>query len=251
MPPRAPAAAVDPRRASQRSFGTKVDAYRQSASHASRADLDRMLALVGSGRTALDVATGGGHTARALGARFPHVVAVDITRAMLDGLALPCALADAGALPFRDGAFDLVASRIAPHHFPDLDAFVDEAARVLAPGGRLYAFDLTGPDDPARARLVDAIERTRDPSHVRSWSLPEWRAAVEGAGLSIGRLERTASEFELEPWIARAALEPDAEARLRALLARPAAEMDGYGAHAGGRMRVLRVEVLATKKPQA
>lgn len=240
---------MDPRREAQAFFTDKAAAYRASASHGNRADLDRMVRLVAPrpGERALDVATGGGHTAEALARAGCRVVATDVTRAMLAPLAHPRALADAAALPFRSGAFDVVACRIAAHHFPNLDAFVAEVARVLAPGGRFYAFDLTEPEDAAAAAVVDRVERLRDPSHVRSWSAGAWRAALARAGLS-GEVAASVSAFDLEPWVARARMAPAAERELRDLLARHArAVLGGYGVE-GGTMHVLRVEVVARKR---
>ena len=245
---------MDPLRETQAYFGERVDAYRRSASHGNRAELDRMLALASprAGERALDVATGGGHTARALTGAGCRVVATDATRAMLapmgDAEARWRAAADAQALPFRDGAFDLVASRIAPHHFPDLPRFVREAARVLAPGGRFYVFDLASPEDAEAARVVNEVERLRDPSHVWSHAPGAWRAAVEAAGLALESCETRASEFDLEPWLARARMTPGREAEARRLLAEnPPERLGGYGTPGPGRMRVLRVEVLARR----
>jgi len=48
---------------------------------------------------------------------------------------------DARALPFGSGAFDLVAYSSVLHHIPDFDAALREGLRVLAPGGRAFAFD--------------------------------------------------------------------------------------------------------------
>lgn len=241
-------------RGAQDFFGSKVETYRQSASHANQADLSRMVGLIAprAGARALDVATGGGHTARALADAGCRVVATDVARPMLaampDTEARARVVADAQALPFRDGAFDVVASRIAPHHFADLGAFVREAARVLATGGALYAFDLTSPDDAAAARVVNEVERLRDPSHAWSHSAAAWRAAVEGAGLAIERLESAASEFPLEPWLARAQMPAHAEQEVRRLLREHAAgQLGGYGLVGADTMRVLRVELLARR----
>lgn len=241
---------VDPLREAQRYFGERVADYRASATHANAEELARMLAWLAPrrGGRALDVATGGGHTARALAASGLEVVATDATRGMLAGLAWPGVVADAQRMPFRSAAFDVVASRIAPHHFRDLGAFVREAARVLRPGGALYVFDLTSPEDAEAAAFVDRIERLRDPSHVWSHAPGAWRRALAAAGLDVERLETTASEFALEPWLARARMTPTAEAEVRRLLAeRPAARTGGYGLTATGAMRVLRVELLARR----
>lgn len=240
-------------RDAQSFFSERVEAYRASASHANRADLDRMLALLrpARGALAMDVATGGGHTARALREAGCRVVATDATRAMLAALRdeadarIAC---DAQALPIRDGALDVIASRIAPHHFPDLGRFVAEAARVLRPAGALYVFDLTSPEDARAAATVNQLERLRDPSHVRSYPPSAWRRALDRAGLSIEHFAEASSEFDLEPWLARARMPPERERAARELLAtHDASTLGGYGLTAEGRMRVLRVELIARK----
>lgn len=237
-------------RDAQAYFADKAEAYRVSASHGERADLDRMLAWLAprADERALDVATGGGHTAVALAEAGCATLATDATREMIATWPpLPRAVCDAERLPFRRSAFDIVTSRIAPHHFPDLVLFCQEAARVLRPGGRLYVFDLTTPEDEHQARLIDHIERLRDPSHGHSWSPAEWRKALTRAGLDLARLEQRASTFDLEPWVERARMPADREAELRRLLREhPEGSLSGYGLTADGKMRVLRVELLAT-----
>lgn len=240
----------DPLRAAQSYFSDKAEAYRRSRSHGNRADLDRMVTLLAPrpGERALDVATGGGHTALALAEAGAWTLATDATRAMLaEWPPLPRAVCDAERLPFRRASFDIVASRIAPHHFPDITLFAQEAARVLRPGGRLYVFDLATPsDDQAAAALIDHVERLRDPSHGHSWSSAEWSHALSKAGFAARRLEETTSTFDLEPWIERARMPPEKEAELRRTLRdRPAETLGGYGLTPEGRMRVLRVELLA------
>jgi SAM-dependent methyltransferase len=48
------------------------------------------------------------------------------------------ALADGMYLPFADGSFDLVLSHAVIEHVADAPLYLREAARVLAPGGRMY-----------------------------------------------------------------------------------------------------------------
>src|SRR5687768_14960658 len=48
------------------------------------------------------------------------------------------ALADGMALPFRDGAFDLVLSHAVIEHVEDAPRYLRECARVLAPRGHVY-----------------------------------------------------------------------------------------------------------------
>jgi SAM-dependent methyltransferase len=104
-------------------------------------------------RRVLDVATGAGDfallLAQSLGS-YEEIVAVDSQpRAVAQaaerlskirgGRALE---ADAAALPFPDGGFDLVSISNSLHHFPHPEAVLAEAFRVLAPGGQLMVFEM-------------------------------------------------------------------------------------------------------------
>ncbi len=56
------------------------------------------------------------------------------------------------ALPFPDGAFDLVTTGYGLRNVPALDGAIDEIARVLRPGGRLLSLDFNRPGAaPVRA----------------------------------------------------------------------------------------------------
>ena len=86
----------------------------------------------GEGVTALDVATGGQHVARRLREAGASVVTVDPAPGME-----PDVISRAEELPFADDSFDVVACRIAAHHFDDVAAAVKEMARVVeGPRGR-------------------------------------------------------------------------------------------------------------------
>ncbi|MGW5673563.1 class I SAM-dependent methyltransferase [Streptomyces sp. NPDC003860] len=66
----------------------------------------------------------------------------------------------AEGIPLEDGAFDAVVSVEAAQHFPDLDAFARETARVLRPGGRAAVTSFFTVDDaPARPQeLADLLD---------------------------------------------------------------------------------------------
>ena len=55
---------------------------------------------------------------------------------------------DMTSLPFRPAAFDLVTTGYGLRNVPDLDAAIDEIARVLRPGGRLLSLDFNRPESP-------------------------------------------------------------------------------------------------------
>jgi SAM-dependent methyltransferase len=125
---------------------------------------------------ALDVACGAAHVAQEVAPRVRQVVGIDLTPALLGLAAARLAAAgignvllqegDAAALPFTDGAFDLVVCRAALHHFPDPAVQVAEMARVCRPGGRVVVSDMLAPGAADRATF-DALHRVIDPSHAR------------------------------------------------------------------------------------
>ncbi len=87
-----------------------------------------------AGRLVLDLGSGAGVAGRAaLAAGARHVVAVDLSEGMLrrGGGGHPVA-ADAIALPFRDGSFDLVVAAFCLNHLSSLAAGLAESRRVGA-----------------------------------------------------------------------------------------------------------------------
>jgi SAM-dependent methyltransferase len=101
---------------------------------------------VRAGDRVLDVAAGSGNAAIPAALTGADVVASDLTPELLDagrqqaarrGARLDWRVADAEALPFADGEFDVVLSCVgvmfAPHH----QAAADELVRVCRPGGRV------------------------------------------------------------------------------------------------------------------
>ncbi len=193
-------------------YGAVGDAYLKSAGHATGDDLARMVELAapsGSERV-LDIATGGGHVARAFAPHVASVIASDLTPEILTHASrafsewnLPnvtTEIADAEQLPFDDVSFDIVACRIAPHHFPDPAAFVAEVARVLAPQGTFVLVDSTVPegDDGAWFNEIEAI---RDSSHVRSLTVAEWVSLLTAHGMKVVHHEDLRKRHDFADWV--------------------------------------------------
>lgn len=216
-------------------FGAHAVGYVRSDTHASGPDLARMVALADPRRDdqALDVSTGGGHVALALAPLVARVTVSDLTPAMLAAARAHLVergvtnaayvIADAGALPFLDASFDLVTVRIAPHHYPDAARAVREMARALRPGGRLVVVDNIAPDDAALDAALNDWERRRDPSHMRAYTLPEWRAFLAAAGLRLTHEETGRKLMRFAPWVERLEMDAADRAALEAdMLAAPA-----------------------------
>ena len=208
--------AQDSKALSQARYTRFADGYITSETHAKGSDLDRLIDIAKPERrwNALDVATGGGHTALKFAPFVAHVIASDLTLRMLEsarrhivddkGVAnVSFQEADAEDLPFEANSFDLVTCRIAPHHFPDAQRFLRECARVLRPGAILILQDQLLPDDAAAAQFVDAFERLRDPSHNRAFNEAEWTAMCAAAGLAVEHSEHYIKRHQLLPWARR------------------------------------------------
>jgi len=188
-------------------WSAHAEAYRESEAHREGPDLDRLVEWASGARTTLDVATGGGHVARRLRDAGLEVVSCDPAPGMR-----PDVICRAEDLPFADSSFDVVACRIAAHHFADVRAAVSEMARVS--GDRVLVVD-----NVYGGEAVEEAERLRDPTHVRCYAEDEWRELLEGAGLQVEAVERFAKQIELEPWLERAGCAGEEAARVRELLA--------------------------------
>lgn len=200
----------------QRQFGVTAEAYVQSQGHATGADLERIAQLAQEVEVrawALDVATGGGHTARTIAPYYTQVVLSDLTEPMLRAAyqAFPTEFrgqthlvqADAECLPFLAASFDLVTCRIAPHHFKRPAHFVQEVTRILRPGGRFILVDSTVPRDPTSAAWLNSLEGLRDPTHHRTLSVREWTNLVLDSRLRIRGHDLFPKRHALLPWLAR------------------------------------------------
>ena len=107
----------------------------------------------------LDLASGTGDFSLLAARRYPgaRAVAADLTHRMLQ-LARTrgverAVCADAGLLPFRDGAFDCVCIGYGLRNFPDLALAVREIERVTRPGGLLVSLDFFLPANLLLRRL--------------------------------------------------------------------------------------------------
>ena len=184
----------------------RAQAYRVSDAHAQGEDLDQLVAWAAGARTALDVATGGGHVARRLRDAGLEVVTTDSAPGMK-----PDVVSRAEDLPFADGSFDVVACRTAQHHFADVQGAVREMARVSRDRVLLVDTVFRGDD-------LERAEKLRDPSHVRNYSEAEWASFVEAAGLRIEETAIFRHTFDLAAWLARTGCEGEEAEQAVALL---------------------------------
>jgi ubiquinone/menaquinone biosynthesis C-methylase UbiE len=210
--------------------------------------------------TVLDVACGPGILACAFARVARHVTGIDITPAMLDkaralqreqGLTnLAWDHGDATPLPYGDGAFTVVTSRFAFHHFLDPKRVLAEMTRVCAPGGTVLVVDSA----PAREKAdrFNHMEKLRDPSHTRALPIEEHRSLFAAVGLPEPRVTWYRLQAELEGLITRSFPNPGDDVKLRKIF-EAAAERDDLDMQvhrADGTIRLgYPVAVLAARKP--
>ena len=163
-----------PEQAAQRIFGERSAFYAGSAVHKDPEVLRRVIKLArpNGDSLALDVATGSGHTGAALAPHVASVVCVHITSEMIaeaEKLTLELGLgnvrfclANAQALPFQDGAFNIVTCRRAAHHFSDIAKALREIKRVLRSEGRLVLDDRSVPEDDFVDSCMNELDRLHD-----------------------------------------------------------------------------------------
>lgn len=184
-----PATPDDDSAATERLFDQLADGYDRAALRFFPFAADRLAERLAprSGEKILDVATGTGAVAIAVGQRLAgggRVLAVDISERMLDRayanirrMALhniDLHRMDASALEFRDGYFDALTCSFGLCLLPDMAAALREWRRVLRPGGRLLvaAFDPTAFTPPVLwfcEQLREAGGPALDPARDFPW----------------------------------------------------------------------------------
>lgn len=168
----------------------------------------------------LDVGCGAGHVAFALAPSVEAVTALEVCEANLRDARRQAAekqlanvvfdVGETESLPYKDGTFSLVVSRSSAHHFDDVRKSMHEIARVMAKGARALIVDTLVPMDDEVDRFINHLERLRDPTHVRTYNLREWKVLFADAGLKVKQIEEGVVEDpsgeNLREWLGRAGM---------------------------------------------
>lgn len=169
-------------------------------------DLGRILVEacgVRQGNHVLDVGAGPGNVAIPAAAAGAGVVACDLTPELLQagrdkaarmGVTLEWREADAEALPFEDGGFDVVVSCLgvmfAPHH----QRCADELLRVCRPGGTLGLISWT--PEGFVGEMFAAMKPYAPPPLPGAQPAPLWGSEDHLSGLFGGKVEFVTSRRE-------------------------------------------------------
>ena len=159
-----------------------------------------------AGERVLDVAAGNGNATLAAARRFAQVTSTDYVQELLDkgreraraeGLAVRFQAADAEALPFADGSFDVVVSTYGCMFTPDHSRTASEMLRVTRPGGRIGMANWT--PQGFIGRLFKVIgAHVPPPAGLKSpalWGTEAHVAALFGGAAADVRCERKHFNF--------------------------------------------------------
>ncbi len=207
--------------------------------------------------TALDVATGGGHTAISLAKRVEQVVAIDITPEMLAEAEKASSLEDISNITFRaedvhnlnipDCQFDIVTSRFAAHHFSDVKKALQEMCRVLKPGGKLYILDCSVFDGVEPEKEINRIELLRDSLHQCSYSPCLWHQLLKELPLTIDQTSLLREQYELPQWFDRMGTDQNSREEIFRILSSLSEECKIRYPFGDDYITTYRFEILATK----
>ena len=149
------------------------------------------------GQRALDIGTGTGYLAFPLAQLQPqaqvhgidiaeNVIRRNVEAAARQGLGnLHFAAFDGLCYPFPAQSFDLIVTRYALHHFPQMEQTAQAIAALLKPGGKLLIADpLHHPED--QHGVIDRFMAVKADGHMRFYDVPELEALF-----SPLKLERT------------------------------------------------------------
>ncbi|WP_057915466.1 class I SAM-dependent methyltransferase [Peribacillus muralis] len=136
-----------------------------------------------------DIACGAGHFGLSFSHISTNITAVDPSKNMLDiskSSAVSKGITNyktvhgfAEQLPIPDGTFDLVISRLAPHHFNDIQKAIREMYRITSPGGHVIIIDLAGYENHEIDTFNHKLELLHDPTHIKSYSAEDWTRIFE------------------------------------------------------------------------
>ncbi len=195
-------------------FGKQAEAYAKGNIFVDVVHLSEVVKRSGvrKGQTVLDIATGAGFLALEFAKKADTVIGCDLTRNMLlkacekeksSGLKnTGFILSDVETLPFPDKSFDIVSCRFAFHHFPDPQKALLEMKRVCR--DRLVLVDGVSSEDRDKSIFHNNIEKMRDPSHVRIYTLSEIEKMFNEAGADIIDIIHWEIPQDFEEWMKRA-----------------------------------------------
>lgn len=249
-------------------FNQIASNYASSEVHAMSPTIARLHEILDpqEGLSVCDVACGAGHTGLSFASTASRIAGVDPAPSML---AVFKQLAEkkfsgdvekveayAESIPLPDDSFDLVVSRLAPHHFTEIQRALNEMARIAKPGGVVAVIDLEGDPDPVKDEFNHRLEILHDPTHIRSYTAAKWISLFADARLTVEKVERQLTErpggVPVHRWCEIASSGVEAEKEIQRLLSEADPQLlASLGITRGGEgfMMPVRTVLIIGRKP--
>ena len=149
-----------------------------------------------SGMKILDLGTGSGYLSFSIAEKFTDmfIIGLDIVeKALVDNRIkaekeniknISFITYDGINFPFSDNDFDMVVSRYALHHFPDIQKSISEVSRVLKSGGFLFISD-PAPNANDTSKFIDEYMQLKKDGHIKFYTKDEWEQICTEVGLKV------------------------------------------------------------------
>jgi len=175
----------------------------------------------------LDVACGPGMLTCAVAQKAKHVTGIDLVPAMIEQARLlqkekklsnmDWKIGDVSELPFADAAFSAVLTRFSFHHFLNPQVVLKEMVRVAKAKGKIGVVDVFA-TSAAHSVLHDRMEKLRDDSHVKVFSLSELQEMAKKVGIVNQKSQFYRLEIELEQQLGASFPKPGDADKIRQLV---------------------------------
>jgi len=103
-------------------------------------------------------------------------------------------------------------------HLGDPAKALAEMKRVLVPSGRIVLYEFVAPALPEKAALYNRIELRRDPSHLRSLSVEDYRNLIRDCGLEDHGRVVNLLKRDFDTWMSVVDADDQARTEVRSLL---------------------------------
>lgn len=148
------------------------------------------------GMKILDLGVGSGYLSFPIAKEYPNIsiIGLDIVEKALEVNRLKAKeenvqnisfiTYDGTNFPFADNEFDMVISRYALHHFPDIQKSISEVSRVIKREGFLFISDPASNANDT-SRFVDEYMQLKKDGHIRFYNKDEWLQICGKYGLQF------------------------------------------------------------------